>query len=40
MILRLLGVRNPALVAARNAVLRRLPEKALGDVGGWLEKPI
>ena len=40
MVLRLLGVRRPALVAARNGVLRRLPEKALGDVGGWMEKPI
>lgn len=40
MVLKLLALRRPALVAARNAVLRRLPEKALGDIGGWLEKPI
>lgn len=40
MVLKLLAVRRPALVAACNAVLRRLPERALGDVGGWMEKPI
>ena len=40
MVLKLLGIRRASLVAARNAALRRLPQKALGDVGGWMEKPI
>ncbi|MDP8952868.1 MAG: hypothetical protein M3N18_11670 [Actinomycetota bacterium] len=40
MILKLLGVQRPVLVSARNAFLKRLPTRALGDVGGWMEKSI
>lgn len=40
MILKLLGISNPAMVVARNAVLRRLPDGALGNIGRWMEEPI